>query len=89
METPKDYDNYEVFISKYNYYENIFKLQNDYVTYEANIEDELIKIKIYNSGSKIENVVFTILYYDKNGKILDVDEVTDYNISKYWPGDAT
>lgn len=89
LETPKDYDNYEVFISKYNYYENIFKLQNDYVTYEANIEDELIKIKIYNSGSKIENVVFTILYYDKNGKILDVDEVTDYNISKYWPGDAT
>lgn len=89
LETPKDYDNYEVFISKYNYYENIFKLQNDDVTYEANIEDELIKIKIYNSGSKIENVVFTILYYDKNGKILDVDEVTDYNISKYWPGDAT
>ena len=89
LETPEEYDSYNVFVSKYDYSENLYELQNDNVTYESYVENELIEIEIHNSGSKIDKVNFTILYYDKDGKILDVDEVSDYSINKYWPGDAT
>lgn len=88
-EMPEKYDNYMIFITKYEYSEYTDELLNKNITYDSYVEDELIEIDISNSGPKIDKAKFTILYYDVNKKLLDIDEVSDYSISKYWGGNAT
>lgn len=86
---PKEYDNYEVFISKYDYMEYYNQLLNDDVTYSTYVEDELVEIEIKNSSSrKIDEVCFTILYYDSTGKILEIDTAYDYSIRRNSTGNA-
>lgn len=88
-EMPEKYDNYMLFITKHEYSEYSYELLSDNVTYDSYIEDELIEIDISNSGKKIDKVNFTVLYYDANKKLLDIDNVSDYSVSKYWGGNAT
>lgn len=89
-EIPKTFDNYDVFITKnyYSGYDNI--ILNEYVGYTSSIENDLIDIKIKNdSKNKINRINLTILYYDINKNLLDIDEVSDFNIRSNSIGHAT
>lgn len=86
---PEGIHKYETFITKNDYYEYTNELLTENVTYNHYIEDEIIEVDITNNGKKIDKVNFTILYYDKLKNILDIDNVSDYSVRKYFGGNVT
>lgn len=80
-EMPETYDRYQFFIEKYDDNEYSDTILNNNISFESYIKNELVEIEITNNANKkINRVEFTILYYDSERNILDIDNVSDYNI---------
>lgn len=88
-ETPDEYDRYEIFIKEFeigNYKDSIL---NEYVILTPYTEKGNVKAKIDNrSNKKINRAELTIIYYDSNGKILDIENSNEYNIWKSLSGET-
>ena len=85
-ETPTDYDRFEVFVDKDSFFEFRDELLHNNLKYDSYIEDDVLQIELKNNGKKIDRANFTILYFDKNKSILDIETVSDFDIGKYLGG---
>ena len=85
-ETPTDYDRFEVFVDKDSFFEFRDELLHDNLKYDSYIEDDVLQIELKNNGKKIDRANFTIIYFDKNKSILDIETVSDFDIGKYLGG---
>ena len=76
-----EYDGYEFLISKRYFMEYYNELLNDDVTFTSNENRGYVEISAKNNSSKkINRIHFTILYYDRSGKLIDFENVQDYSI---------
>lgn len=81
-EVPEDYDNYEFLISKRNYTEYYNELLNDNVSVSSNDNRGHVEISIHNkSNKKVNRALFTILYFDEGGKLIDFYSLQSYSIN--------
>ena len=88
-ETPKEYDRYDVFVTKFDIMNFGDSILNEYITLIPYTEKGNIKVKINNtSNKKINRAELTIIYYDSRGNILDIEESTEYNIWKSLSGET-
>lgn len=83
-ETPETFERYDIFISK-TYFEtdNYIELLNDKIEYSDGIVDDKIEINFKNNADKLVDAIrFSIVYYDENNNILDIEETIDVDIKK-------
>ena len=86
-----DYERVEIFITKkYFWNSSEFIFVDDQLKYAVNEEDGELKFKLKNESDKtIDMADFTIVYYDKNDKIINIGEIREYDIKKNKTAEAT
>ena len=81
-ETPTTFERYEVFITKEYFNENDIILNKD-VQYSHCKENGKIKVSVQNNSSKkIDRLQFTVIYFDENDNILDIETIQEYDLKK-------
>ena len=81
-EIPEDYDNYEFLISKRNYTEYYNELLNDNVSISSNDNKGYVEVSIHNkSNKKVNRALFTVLYFDESGKLIDFYSLQSHSIT--------
>ncbi len=84
QDTPKNYERCDFLITKENYGDFYISRKND-ITFnvEENKEENEIKISgKNNSNEKIEEVKFSVIYYNENDQIIAIREESQYDIKK-------
>lgn len=86
-----DYERVEIFITKkYFWNSSEFIFVDEQLKYAVNEEDGELKFKLKNESDKtIDMADFTIIYYDKNDKIINIGEIREYDIKKNKTAEAT
>ena len=81
--TPEIYDRYDIFITKFETTDFGDSILNEDVILLPYSGNGNIKVKVMNeSNKKINRLEMTIIYYDSNGNILDIEDAVEYNIWK-------
>lgn len=82
--TPVNFEKYDFLITKEYYSDtnyNSCKTDISFETYKNEEGNIIIKGK-NNSSSKIDCVIFSIIYYDSSNKIIDIENFSEYELRK-------
>lgn len=87
-ETPDNFERYEFFITKSFFYSSDTTILDDQVSYDVNESDGNVVINFKNNSNKlIDYMSFSIVYYDEENKILDVEELYEFDVKKNSSGE--
>ena len=79
--TPENFERYDFLITKENYYLNYISHSKDISFESYRNENGNIRIKGKNtSSSKIDYIIFSVIYYDSSNKILAINDVLEYEV---------
>lgn len=83
LDTPENFERYEFLISKEYYWYDNLEYVTDQISYEIEKNDEYTNLIVKNNYSKkVSEVCMQIVYYDKNNVVIDVEDVTIWDLKK-------
>lgn len=82
-DTPEGYTRYDIFIKKDVYmYEDDFEYRNEDILYTDTLNGRKVTIDVNNTTEEdIDYVEFSIIYYDSQNNILDLETVSGYDLA--------
>ncbi len=79
--TPENFESYKIFINKDIFLPFNDNLLNDFIEYKQIEEDGESKIEVKNNSSNIiDNINFTVLYYNEKNIIIDIAEYNCFDL---------
>lgn len=80
-ETPENFESYKIFINKDIFLPFNNNLLNDFIEYKQIEEDGELKIEVKNNWSNtIDDINFTVLYYNEKNMIIDIAEYNCFDL---------
>lgn len=80
--TPENFESYDFLIVKEYFNDNYISYRKD-ISFETHKDkDNIIIDGKNNSSTEIDNIEFTVIYYDESGKVIGIKEANEYDVGK-------